>query len=85
MHCLAVNRTRFTIQFQCTLLILNSPCESFFWIYTKYSNSGTGTLNGNVSISPVPEAATWAMMLLGFGAIGLTIRGRRRQVIAQVA
>ena len=49
------------------------------------SNSGTGTLNGNVSISPVPEAATWAMMLLGFGAIGLTIRGRRRQVIAQVA
>jgi len=34
----------------------------------------------------VPEPATWAMMLLGFAGIGMTIRKRRTgQVLAQVA
>jgi hypothetical protein len=30
---------------------------------------------------PVPEPATWAMMLLGFGAIGLSMRHRRRKAL----
>ena len=34
--------------------------------------------------SVVPEPATWAMMLLGFGAIGLTSR-RRKHVLSQAA
>jgi hypothetical protein len=47
------------------------------------SASYTGTFNLNL---PVPEASTWAMMLLGFGAIGMAMRGRRRStVLAQVA
>jgi hypothetical protein len=29
---------------------------------------------------PVPEPATWAMMIVGFGAIGGTLRTRRRQL-----
>lgn len=29
-------------------------------------------------ISAVPEPATWAMMLIGFGAVGATMRRRRR-------
>jgi hypothetical protein len=33
----------------------------------------------------VPEAATWAMMLLGFGGMGLVIRRRRKPVLAQLA
>jgi hypothetical protein len=32
----------------------------------------------NFSISPVPEPATWAMMLVGFGMVGATARYRRR-------
>ena len=32
----------------------------------------------------VPEPATWAMMLVGFGGIGMAMR-RRRQPVAQVA
>ncbi|WP_308515434.1 FxDxF family PEP-CTERM protein [Sphingomonas flavescens] len=46
---------------------------------------GNGSFTGNVTIRPaVPEPATWAMMLLGFGATGLMMR-RRRTVLAQVA
>lgn len=32
------------------------------------------------AITGVPEPGTWAMMLLGFGAIGCALRGRRRQL-----
>jgi hypothetical protein len=42
----------------------------------------SGTINFN---TPVPEAATWMMMILGFGAIGFTMRRRRRPVLAQLA
>jgi hypothetical protein len=31
----------------------------------------------NLSFSAVPEPGTWAMMLLGFGAIGMVVRRRR--------
>lgn len=36
-------------------------------------------------VPPVPEPATWAMMLLGFGAAGLVMRRRRRPTLAQIA
>jgi hypothetical protein len=37
---------------------------------------GGGEIRGN--IPPVPEPAGWAMMLIGFAAIGLSVRARRR-------
>ncbi|UUR06953.1 FxDxF family PEP-CTERM protein [Sphingomonas glaciei] len=40
-----------------------------------------GSLSGNVAfnaIAAVPEPGTWAMMLLGFGAIGFSMRRTRR-------
>ena len=49
------------------------------------NNTGPGSLGGTVTINPasVPEPATWAMMLLGFGAIGWQLRRRRTPVLAQ--
>lgn len=45
---------------------------------------GVTTIQGQVAA--VPEPAAWAMMLLGFGGIGLAMRGRRRRtVLTQVA
>jgi len=40
---------------------------------------------GHVNVTDVPEPATWAMMLLGFGALGWQLRRRRSQVFAQAA
>jgi hypothetical protein len=40
------------------------------------------TLAGDAA---VPEPATWAMMLIGFGAVGYTMRRRRRTIMPQVA
>jgi hypothetical protein len=47
-----------------------------------YSNAVLVTPPG--SPPPVPEPATWAMMMLGFGAVGYSIR-RRKPVLPQVA
>ena len=46
----------------------------------------TGSYSGtiNVQVAPVPEPGTWAMMLLGFGAMGLMIR-RQRRALVQIA
>ncbi|HEV2594567.1 MAG TPA: FxDxF family PEP-CTERM protein [Sphingomicrobium sp.] len=45
-----------------------------------------GSYSGTINVqAPVPEAQTWMMMLLGFGAMGLAIRRRRRPVLAQIA
>jgi len=50
------------------------------------NNSGAGSLGGSITIrSAVPEPATWAMMLLGFGAVGFAMRRRRAPILAQVA
>jgi hypothetical protein len=44
-----------------------------------------GVVNGNLTFQPVPEPATWAMMLVGFAGIGFAMRRRSKPVLAQVA
>ena len=46
--------------------------------------SYTATVNFGNPV-PLPEATTWAMMLLGFGGIGFALRRRPRTTFAQVA
>jgi hypothetical protein len=41
--------------------------------------------NALLSIAPVPEPSTWAMMLLGFAGIGAAMRRRRRRRFEQIA
>jgi hypothetical protein len=43
------------------------------------ANSGPGSLAGTVTINAVPEPAAWAMMLIGFGAIGASMRRRKNR------
>ena len=45
------------------------------------------SFDGNISFqaASVPEPATWAMMLFGFGAIGWQLRRRRAPILAQAA
>ena len=46
----------------------------------------TPAIGGDVT-TPLPEPATWAMMLLGFGAAGISMRRsrRRKALLAQIA
>lgn len=48
---------------------------------------GLGSYGGSLTFSPVPEPATWGMMLLGFAGVGFQLRRQRRRtgVIAQLA
>jgi hypothetical protein len=44
----------------------------------SYDTNGIINQANSVTISAVPEASTWAMMLIGFGAIGWQLRRRKR-------
>jgi len=50
------------------------------------SSSGNSFEIDNLAVkAAVPEAATWMMMIFGFGAAGYALRGRRRKSIASLA
>jgi choice-of-anchor C domain-containing protein len=66
----------------------NMGWQAYTYNYTAASASttlsfasATGTAYGpaldNVSVMGVPEPATWAMMLVGFGGLGAVLRHRR--------
>ena len=52
--------------------------ELFYWDSNSFDNSGRIT----VRVGDVPEPASWAMMLGGFGLIGGALRSRRRVAVS---
>jgi len=48
------------------------------------SNGMTGNVGATAGIGAVPEPTTWALMLIGFGAAGISLR-RRKPVTLQAA
>ena len=70
-----------------TLLPGSFGAGSYHLTFGGTTSSGGGGEGGTLSFfAAVPEPGTWAMMLLGFGAIGLAMRGRRRRpALAQIA
>jgi hypothetical protein len=43
-------------------------------LVVTYSTNGSGTYGGNLTFDAVPEPATWATFLLGFGFLGMAVR-----------
>ena len=50
-----------------------------------FSTQGGNVTTFSATTTAVPEPATWALMLLGFGGIGMAMRRRRQPVLTQVA
>jgi PEP-CTERM motif len=59
---------------------LSAPVGAFFnfGVYNDSFPVGAGSNFGTltVSLAPVPEPASWAMMIAGFGIVGATLRRR---------
>ena len=65
----------------------------YLWDNAKVGSislTNTGGYSGAVrywstGVAAVPEPGTWALMLVGFGAAGASLRRRRRSLIPQFA
>jgi hypothetical protein len=71
-------------------LTLTSALLPNTWYTFKYSGTlaTAGDISGPANFythAAVPEPASWALMLLGFGAVGYAMRRRRRPALAQIA
>jgi hypothetical protein len=75
-------------------LTLNSDSPLTLYTFTTTTTGGNlvfdelgpsnqqGNILDNVTMNSVPEPASWAMMLLGLGAIGATLRRSRLAPVA---
>ena len=83
---LAQNSERLTFSFLSGLGFNANVNDTYSATLTSGGQSLTAYAKIGSGAPAVPEPATWAMMLVGFGAIGCSMRTRRRQSrIAQLA
>ena len=61
----------------------NGSCSAFQSDQGQFALDNVAFAGGNAA-APAPEAATWAMMLAGFGGVGTALR-RRRNGVRQAA
>jgi hypothetical protein len=64
------------------VLVQGPPIRSSGAIFAYDAPVQVGTWSASVSAVDVPEPATWALLLLGFGAAGAALRRRRLPVAA---
>jgi hypothetical protein len=63
-----------------------TPGTNYTFVYSgNLVNSGNISGNAALGMAAVPEPATWGLMLLGFGGMGMMLRRRRRPTLAQIA
>ena len=55
--------------------------STLFQISEGIGGGNGGVFLDNIDVSAVPEPATWAMMLAGFGMIWFGLRSRRKQAV----
>ena len=61
--------------------VINSGAATFL---SAIIGSHPGQALAVVPVRGVPEPSTWAMMLIGFGSIGVALRRRRKAISATV-
>ena len=59
---------------------MGSHSFSVSGVFTPTASAKFAKIAGTVSLSAVPEPATWALMILGFGAVGFAMRRRNDAV-----
>ena len=52
-------------------------------ILVNGTTGGNASFAGNINLTAVPEPGTWALMLVGFGAVGYAMRRRSASLIPQ--
>ncbi|MDB5194890.1 MAG: hypothetical protein JWO84_74 [Parcubacteria group bacterium] len=80
----STNIYNFFSQLPATTTVINGTAGSGYQIYKATSDGSVYLANsvGNASVSvAVPEPATWALMLVGFGGLGAALRANRKRTL----
>jgi hypothetical protein len=71
-----INAGIFSSVFKTSILVSVPPAAHVFTFFGTSTGVATSGFNGNISITAVPETATWAMMIAGIAAVGTALRRR---------